>query len=315
MNDTNNMNNAKNISSSKNVSNTKKIVRTLLIINALQLSTGLLAWSYIGKVSLEENDYFEFFIMGMLLLTSMIILVGLYLAWRSNDNQFEETLHDLESLNMTLRAQRHDYLNHFQVIYGLMELGEYEEARKYLEPVFKEINKVGKVLKTAQPAVNALLQAKLETAEKAGIEVYLDIHSDLKELPMEAWNLCKILANVIDNAIRALTERAAETLAKEAQTTEGSTAAIQQPPRMKIAISEEANAYYFTITDNGPEIPEGIRRNIYAPGVTTRKEEGHGMGLYIVKRILQEAGGKIEFQTTPENTSFYIMLPRLTDVK
>lgn len=280
------------------MSNTKKIVRILLIINALQLSTGLLAWSYIGKVSLEENDYFEFFIMGMLLFTSMIILVGLYLAWKSNDNRFEETLRDLEALNTTLRAQRHDYLNHFQVIYGLMELGEYEEAKKYLEPVFKEINKVGKVLKTAQPAVNALLQAKLETAEKAGIEVYLDICSDLKELPMEPWNLCKILSNVIDNGIRALTDQTQKESAEKGK------------PRLKIAIHEEANAYYFTITDNGPKIPEEIGRNIYAPGVTTKKEEGHGMGLYIVKKLLQETGGDIRFQSTRENTAFYIMLPK-----
>ena len=128
------------------MSNTKKIVRVLLIINALQLAAGLLAWSYIGKVSLEANDYFEFFVMGMMLLISLIILVGLYIAWKSNDNQYEETLRNLESLNTTLRAQRHDYLNHFQVIYGLMELEEYEEARKYLAPAFREINKVGKVL-------------------------------------------------------------------------------------------------------------------------------------------------------------------------
>ena len=275
------------------MSNTKKIVRVLLIINALQLAAGLLAWSYIGKVSLEANDYFEFFVMGMMLLISLIILVGLYIAWKSNDNQYEETLRNLESLNTTLRAQRHDYLNHFQVIYGLMELEEYEEARKYLAPVFREINKVGKVLKTAQPAVNALLQAKLQAAEAAGIEVYLDIHSDLKALPMEAWSLCKVLANIIDNAMRALTESVSDA-----------------PLRMKIAISEEENGYYFTIANNGPMIPADLQKNIYQPGITTRKEEGHGMGLYIVKKIIRENNGNIRLTSTPENTAFDIFIPR-----
>lgn len=276
------------------MSNTKKIVRVLLIINTLQLSAGILAWGYIGKVSLEANDYFEFFVMGMMLLISLIIMAGLYIAWKSNDNQYEETLRNLESLNTTLRAQRHDYLNHFQVVYGLMELEEYEEARKYLTPVFREVNKVGKVLKTAQPAVNALLQAKLQAAEAAGIEVYLDVHSDLKELPMEAWSLCKVLANIIDNAIRALRESDTSLL-----------------KRMKIAITEEENGYYFTIANNGPMIPPELQKNIYQPGITTRKEEGHGMGLYIVKKIIQEVGGSIQLSSTPENTAFDIMIPRI----
>lgn len=275
------------------MSNTKKIVRVLLIVNALQLAAGLLTWSYIGKVSLEANDHFEFFVMGMMILSSMILLVGLYIAWKCNDNQYEETLKDLESLNNTLRAQRHDYLNHFQVVYGLMELEEYEEARKYLAPVFREMNKVGKVLKTAQPAVNALLQAKLQAAEEGGIEVYLDIHSDLKQLPMEAWSLCKVLANIIDNAIRAMKESDSDV-----------------PHRMKIAISEEENGYYFTIANNGPMIPTELQKDIYQPGVTTRKEEGHGMGLYIVKKIIQEVGGSIRLTSTPENTAFDIMVPR-----
>ena len=68
---------------------------------------------------------------------------------------------NLENLNLKLRAQRHDYMNHLQVIYGLLELGEYEDAREYMEPVFKDITRVTRAMKTSQPAVNALLQAKI----------------------------------------------------------------------------------------------------------------------------------------------------------
>ena len=67
------------------MSNTKKIVRILLIINALQLLAGIVAWSYIGNISREEKDYFTFIVLGMLLLSSLIILTGLYVAWKSND--------------------------------------------------------------------------------------------------------------------------------------------------------------------------------------------------------------------------------------
>lgn len=91
-----------------------------------------------------------------------------------------------------------------QVVHGLLELEEYEEAKVYMNSVFKEIMKVSKALKTAQPAVNALLQAKLQIAEERGIDMYLEIKSDLKALQIEPWELCKVLANIIDNAMTAL---------------------------------------------------------------------------------------------------------------
>lgn len=277
------------------MSSMKKIVRVLLVINVMQLIAGVIAYLYLIKTLQQPFEWQGLLILGGMLLTSLILLVGLYIAWKSNDNKYEETVQQLEELNRTLRAQRHDYLNHFQVVYGLMQLEEYEEARAYLAPVFREITKVGKVLKTSQPAVNALLQAKLQTAEEAGIEVMLEIRSDLKALPIEAWSLCKVLANLIDNAIRALTEDQSSDREKQ----------------LKITIWEENSSYFFTVANNGPMIAEELQKTIFQPGVTTRREKGHGMGLYIVNKILQEAGGSIRLTSTPELTVFDVMLPTI----
>ena len=85
----------------------------------------------------------------------------------------------------------------------------------------------------------------------------------------------------------------------------------QEPkPSIKISISEEQNGYYFKIANNGPMIDREFQKIIYQPGVTTRKEEGHGMGLYIVNKIVREVGGTIRLTSTPENTAFDIMLPK-----
>lgn len=274
---------------------TKKIIRILFIINVLQLAVGLCTWGYLAKISAEDSNYILLLTMGLILLSSMMILAGLYLALRDSDNRMEESIHNLEELNTTLRVQRHDYLNHFQVIYGLMEMEEYEEARKYLEPVFKDICKVGKVLKTAQPAVNALLQAKMKTAEDNGIEMYLEIRSDLSRIPMEGWNLCKVLSNIIDNGIRALSEESDNSCKKEKW--------------LRIQISEENAQYYICISNNGPQITEEVQAHIFRQGFSTKKEEGHGMGLYIVSQIVEQAGGHISVQSSPEHTAFHIMLP------
>ncbi len=274
----------------------KKIVKGLLLVNGLQLAVGLCTWGYVGKVSLETSEYVAFVAMGLMLVSCMVTLAGLYVTMRSQDNRLEENIRNLEEFNTTLRAQRHDYMNHFQVIFGLMELEEYEEARKYLEPVFKDTMKTGRALKTAQPAVNALLQAKLKAAEEKGIEVYLEISTDLKRLPLEAWNLCKVLANIIDNGIRAL-----------AETQECSTKC--RTKELRIQISQEQEKYYFSIANNGPAIPAEVQKMIFRQGFSTKQEEGHGMGLYIAREIVKEAGGYIDLQSDESRTVFHVVMP------
>ena len=64
-------------------------------------------------------------------------------------NQTRDSARQLNELNNTLRARRHDYLNHLQVVYGLMDLEQYDDANNYIEQVYAGIQKVNSVLKTS----------------------------------------------------------------------------------------------------------------------------------------------------------------------
>lgn len=269
----------------------KKIVATLLTINVLQFIIGLAVWIAVGSSVLGEVNIYIYLAVGLMLFSSLITILGLYFSDRYHNENLEESIHDLENLNTTLRAQRHDYLNHFQVIYGLMEMHEYEEAKNYLDPVFKDIMKVSKALKTSLPAVNALLQAKMEVAEKNHIDLFLEVRSDLKKITIEPWNLCKVLANIIDNSITALSE-------------------VEKDKYIFLEIGEDINSYTFHIYNNGPQIPESQLEEIFKQGFTTKKEQGHGMGLYIVSKIIREAGGEVSVTSNQEKTSFFIHIPK-----
>lgn len=199
----------------------------------------------------------------------------------------QESFMNLRQLNFELRSVRHDYLNHLQVIYGLLELEEYEELKEYLKPVYKEMMKMGKALKTSKPALNALLMAKMKEAEGQGIDVYVEVKSDLKHLPLEVWQLCKVLSNLLDNAMTALKEKDGE-------------------KKIEVDINETKETYLFQITDNGPGIPEELQEIIFKRGVTTKKESGHGMGLSIVSEILKENNGKIQVNSLEGRTSFTV---------
>ena len=124
----------------------------------------------------------------------------------SQIDDMDATIGQMEDFNNTLRSQRHDFLNHLQVVYSLIEMQEYEEANAYIDKVYGAITSVSRVIKTANPAINALLTVKSAACEKAGVKATVSIQSSWKHLPMQGWEMCKVLSNLIDNAIDALRE-------------------------------------------------------------------------------------------------------------
>jgi signal transduction histidine kinase len=69
------------------------------------------------------------------------------------------------------------------------------------------------------------------------------------------------------------------------------------------------SAAVIRISDDGPGIPVGIRQKIFEPFFTT-KEEGSGLGLSIVARIIQEHGGSVTVESEEgAGASFVITLP------
>jgi signal transduction histidine kinase len=64
-----------------------------------------------------------------------------------------------------------------------------------------------------------------------------------------------------------------------------------------------------TIKDNGNGIPEHMREKIFEPNFTT-KSSGTGLGLAFVKNSIENANGKVWFETTMEiGTTFYLSFP------
>ena len=65
-----------------------------------------------------------------------------------------------------------------------------------------------------------------------------------------------------------------------------------------------------TVRDNGGGIPERIRDKIFEPFVSYGKENGTGLGLTIVQKILEDHGATIALADTAEgNTTFKISIP------
>ncbi|MBL8581740.1 MAG: nitrogen regulation protein NR(II) [Rhizobiaceae bacterium] len=64
----------------------------------------------------------------------------------------------------------------------------------------------------------------------------------------------------------------------------------------------------FCVKDNGPGVPDDLLPILFDPFITT-KQNGSGLGLALVAKIVGEHGGIIECDATPRGTTFRVMMP------
>ena len=208
--------------------------------------------------------------------------------------ELEEAYGQLEDLNREMRAQRHDFMNHLQVVYSLIELNEPGEAMEYMDKIYGDMQRVSRMLRTACPAVNALIQAKVVEAERRGAELKLSIAAKWDDERMPAWEMCRVLANLIDNALDA---------ACSAEHPQG------VKPTVELVLGEDLRSWFFSVRNNGPEIPAHLRAKIFEPGFTT-KATGQGMGMFIVSDTIVKLGGKLTLDSRDGDTVFSGFVPR-----
>lgn len=80
--------------------------------------------------------------------------------------------------------------------------------------------------------------------------------------------------------------------------------------KVEIAAGEVSGRITISVADNGPGIADSIRDRLFHPFVSHGKENGTGLGLAVVQKIVQDHGGEIFVERTEDgNTVFRIVLP------
>ncbi|MCP4213693.1 MAG: response regulator [bacterium] len=87
--------------------------------------------------------------------------------------------------------------------------------------------------------------------------------------------------------------------------------AMGKEGKLSISMDKQNDTVRILVRDNGPGMDEETRENIFMPLFTTKKEgKGTGLGLFVVKHIVEEYKGQIEVQSTPgEGTLFKVSIP------
>lgn len=156
----------------------------------------------------------------------------------------------------------------------------------------------GYQLKPVRQPLNPILRETVEfwaaKSHAAGVDVQLVLEEGLPDVVVDATYLKQSLLNLLNNALDALTQRPQE----------------ERDGREQILVCSRRakGGVDALVIDNGPGIPADSREKIFDPYFST-KAGGSGLGLPTAKRIVEELGGTLAFDTeSGRGTSFRITL-------
>lgn len=227
----------------------------------------------------------------------LILEIMMISKLRSEREMAKYQLELSEEMNQKLRVYKHDFLNHLQIIQGLIQLKQPQRALGYLKKVAQEGRQIQSNFKIGIPELESTISTATALAEDHQIRVQVDSITLPAELPVDLYDLMKILTNLIKNAMYALIH------------------ADAAEKKLIIRIYKEKSDYVFEVVNNVPLIPVDDRNLIFKKGYTTKGKDGDGLGLYIVKTLALQNDGDVELQVDLEGNHFIVRFPEKKDLR
>jgi two-component system nitrogen regulation sensor histidine kinase NtrY len=143
---------------------------------------------------------------------------------------------------------------------------------------FSKFARMPEAVKQREDIVAILNQAvTLQQAGQPDVTFHIDIPDRVIPLSLDATMISQALTNLIKNAGEAIETRIEKGVS------------LHLKPAIAISLADQGTQISVTISDNGIGLPQD-RAKLFEPYVTTR-DKGTGLGLPIVKKIIEEHGG------------------------
>lgn len=230
-------------------------------------------------------------------LCALFVILRLFFIAKTDAIRSTQALYvdDINNMFTSVRGQRHDFLNHVQVIHAMAQMGKIEQLQEYTKTLVHETREVSDIVNHASPALAAFAQAKTTVALGRGIAFGCQLPErwNVPDTAVNMLDLIKILGNLVDNAFD-------ET--------------FLLPPEQRsvyVTIERTDDALLLEVTNRGQPINEETRSRIFQAGYSTKGESHSGLGLAIVQERVLHYGGTIEVRSDDAvgTTTFVVRIP------
>jgi PAS domain S-box-containing protein len=161
----------------------------------------------------------------------------------------------------------------------------------YVSKIVADLLDYAKPLNPELAAIN-FSDLLISVFERINIPDNIELSINVKELPnfkTDVTFIQRVLTNLVNNSVQAM----------------------QDGGKLGVAGFVKEGKIYITVSDNGAGIPDEVKSKLFSPLMTT-KAKGQGLGLAVVKRLVEALNGKISFESqVGKGTKFIIELPQV----
>jgi two-component system, CitB family, sensor kinase len=207
-------------------------------------------------------------------------------------NELEKEVIYLKNYAELLRSKTHEYSNKLNTLSGMLQMQRYEQAIDFIQQETDRYQSVinNIVLSVSDSAVAGLLLAKFNKASDMGVKYTIDLDTNLASYEKQvSEKLVTILGNLIDNALLAAWQNRQ-----------------QQIPEIWVYLSDRSHYIIIEIQDNGAGIREDLVERILEFGISSKADDQQsGIGLYLVKQLVDYFEGSIDWERTEQDTTLF----------
>lgn len=238
-------------------------------------------------------------IVAVVTVLSLLVLYLTFVSYRKSGDKLvrktqETYVDEVNGLFQSIREQRHDFMNHVQMIHSFVQMNKIDELKQYTEELAGEIRQMNDIINIGNPAIAALIRSKITQAEALKIIFKADFTDINKlELGVKSLDLTRMLGNLIDNAFDE----------------------VQSYPEERRCVTVKGcqmEGYLeFSVHNICEDLSKLDDKRLFDPGYSTKDGEVHtGLGLTIVKSIVDQYKGSVRIvQDGEDEVSFHIRIP------
>lgn len=211
--------------------------------------------------------------------------------------EYEEQQRQINETFRVVRGERHDFLKHVSAVHFMLENGNEKEAKHYLDDLVDGYEETNLSIKGERGVVAGVLHQMYRRAQASGISVVYDLDLPLSTLPVSDSNMVTLIGNLLSNSIDACEEWQRH---------------YEKQAVLTLQFYKRSGLYMLVCKNNSLPIPTPVLDELYHSYGHTTKGEGHeGLGTKMVKDIVEDHQGFLDFVYRDEEFTVKIKIPAI----
>lgn len=210
--------------------------------------------------------------------------------------QLEEQSAHFNEVFRVVRSERHDFLKHISAVHFMLENGNNNDAKTYLDDLIDGYKITNLSIKGERGIMAGVLHQAYQRANKAGVSIVYDLDLPLSTLPLTDKHLVELIGNLLSNSLDACEEW--QNL-------------YHEQGQISLQFYKRSGLYLLTCKNSSPPIPANVLDELFNSYGNTTKNGHEGLGTKIIKDIIREYQGFLDFSYKNEEFSVKIKIPAI----